>query len=93
MECYNAVLNIKFEQLKLPLNALGSSFFSHDRGKKVDSTLFDQKPFSRANLIEKNKEEDFDMKKQQRIEKLPCPVENSDAFGKLHVDSGLNRPS
>ena len=38
-------------------------------------------------------EEDVDMKYQCRIEKLPCPMEISDAVSKSHADRGLNHAS
>ena len=38
-------------------------------------------------------EEDVVMKNHFRIEKLPCPMEISDAVSKSYDDRGLNHPS
>ena len=48
---------------KMPTNVFGNSrCSSHDNGKKIDTTSFVQKPYSRTNYIESNIEEDEDMK-------------------------------
>ena len=41
-------------------NVFGNSSSSHDRIKKIDTSLFVQKPYLRTNYIESNIEEDID---------------------------------
>ena len=67
--------------------------FSKNSEKKIDTSLFVQKHFSRTNYKEAKIEEDIHLTKKFKIKKLPCPQKNSDAAYKSYVDSGLNDPS
>ena len=49
----------------MPTNVFGNSN-SNDNGNKIDTSLFEQKPYLRTNFIEANIEEDFDLKNQYR---------------------------
>ena len=69
------------------------SFSSRDYVKKIDTSIFVQKHYLRTKYIEANIEKDIDMNNQLKIRNLHCPVENSDAVGKSHLDGGLNDPS
>ena len=46
----------------MPTNVLGNSSSSYDKGKKIDTSLFVQKPYLRTNCIEANIEEGINMK-------------------------------
>ena len=43
----------------MPINVFGNSN-SNDNGRKIDTSLFVQKPYLRTNYIESNIEEDID---------------------------------
>ena len=58
----------------MPINVFGNSFSSYDSGNKIDTSLFVQKPYLRANYVESNIEEDTDLKNQFRIKNLPDPI-------------------
>ena len=60
---------------------------------KSDTSLFVQKFNLGINYIESNNEEEIDMKNKFRIEKLTCPIKNTDAACNSYVDNGLNGPS
>ena len=62
------------------MNVFGN--FSHDNNKKIDTSIFVQKPYLRTNYIESNIEEDKDLKKQFRIKKLPDSISIRDACSK-----------
>ena len=53
----------------MPLNVFGRSSSSYDNGKKIDTSLFVQKPYLRFNYMEANMEEDIDLKNLYRIKK------------------------
>ena len=74
----------------MPINVFGNS--SHDN-IKIDTSLFVQKPYLRANYIEANIEEDIDLKNQYRIKNLPDPTEKQDDCSKKNVDNKFNDPS
>ena len=74
----------------MPINVSENS--SHDNNNKIDTSIFVQKPYIRANYIENNMGEDFDFKNQYGNKNLPCPVKHKDAVCKSYVDSGLNDP-
>ena len=65
----------------MPINVFGNSN-SDDKGNKIDTSLFVQKPFLRTIYIEANIEEDTNMKNQFRVSNHPCPQENLDAVSK-----------
>ena len=52
---------------------------------KIDTSLFVQIRYLRANYIESFMDEDIDMKNQFGIWNLPCPIENTDAVCKSYV--------
>ena len=60
---------------------------------KMIQAFLRKKTCLRSIYIESKMEEDVVMKNDFRIEKLPCPMEISDAVGKSYVDRGLNHPS
>ena len=43
----------------MPINVFGNSSYPHDNGKKIDTSLFVQKPYLRTNYMESNIEEDI----------------------------------
>ena len=51
-----------FYLIKMPINVFGNS--SNISDNKIDTSLFVQKPYLRTNYIEKNIEEDIDLKNQ-----------------------------
>ena len=76
----------------MPINVFGNSN-SNDKGNKIDTSLFVQKPYLRTNYIEIIKEEDIDLKNQFRLKKLPHPVCIREAASKNYVDKFFNDPS
>ena len=66
----------------MPINVFGNSN-SNDKGNRVDTSLFVQKPYLRNNFIESNIEEDIDLKNQFRIQRLPDPISIRDACSKI----------
>ena len=74
----------------MPINVFGNNSSSHDKGKKIDTSLFVQKPYLRTNLIDCNIEEDVNMN-HYRIKNLRDPV--GKAVSKLYVDNKYNDPS
>ena len=75
----------------MPINVFGNS--SDDNNKKIDTSLFVQKPYLRTNYIESNIEEDIDLKNQYRIKNLPDPLSIREAASKNYVDNLFNDPS
>ena len=61
--------------------------------KKIDTSLFVQKPYLRTSCIEANIEEDIDLKNQFRIKKMPDPISIREPFSKNSVDISFNDPS
>ena len=55
----------------MPINNFSNSSTSHDSGNKIDTSLFVQKPYLRTNYIERNIEEDIDLKIQNRMKDFP----------------------
>ena len=56
---------------------------------KLDTSSFVQRPCSRTNSIESNKE-DMDMKSQFNIKNLPNPFGSQEAAPKFYVDNKFN---
>ena len=56
----------------MAINVSGNS--SNNSDKKIDTSLFVQKPYLRTNYIEADIEEDIDLKSQFRIKNLPDPI-------------------
>ena len=76
----------------MPINVFGNSN-SNDNGRKIDTSLFVQKPYLRTNYIEANIEENIDLKNQYEIKNLPDPTDIQDACSKNYVDILFNDPS
>ena len=51
----------------MPINVFGNSSSSYDKGNKIDTSLFVQKPYLRTNYIESNIGEYIDLKNQFRL--------------------------
>ena len=75
----------------MPINVFGNS--SNNNDNKSDTSLFVQKPYLRTNYIERNIEEDIDLKNQYKIKNLPDPTNLQDACSKNYVDKKFNDPS
>ena len=75
----------------MPINVFGNS--SNNCDNKIDTSLFVQKPYLRANYIEANIEEDIDLKNQYRIKNLPDPISIGEPVSKQYVDIKFNDPS
>ena len=77
----------------MPISVFGNSNSNKSDKKKVDTSLFVQKPYLRTNYIEADMEENIDMKNQFKIKNLPCPQEISDAVCRSYVGNLFNDPS
>ena len=75
----------------MPINVFGNSSNSIDN--KIDTSLFVQKPYFRTNYLERNIQEDIDLKNQNRIKNLPDRISLHDACSKNYVDNLFNDPS
>ena len=71
----------------MPINVFGIS--SNNSEFKIDTSLFEQKQYLRANYIESNIEEDIDLKGQYRIKNLPDPIAIREAASKNYVDDNF----
>ena len=87
MTFYDTFSKMCFYKLKKPINVLGNSSSSHHNGNKINTSLFVQKPYLRANYIETNTEEDIDMKNQYRIINRPDPLSKREAASKNYIDN------
>ena len=54
------------------INIFGNS--SNNSERRIDTSIFVQKPFFRTNYLESNNEEDMDMKNQFRDKNLKDPI-------------------
>ena len=61
--------------------------------KKIDTTLFLQKPYLRTNYEESNIEGDIDLKNEYINRNLPDPTKLQDACSKNYADNLFNDPS
>ena len=77
----------------MPINVFGNSSSSNDKGSKIDTSLFLQKPYRRTNYIESNIEEVIDLKSQYRNKKVPDPISIREACSKKDVDKLFIDPS
>ena len=77
----------------MPIKVFGNSSSSCDIGKKIDTSLFVQKPYLRTNYIEANNEEEIDLKDQYGIKNLPDPISIREAASTNYVDNKFNDPS
>ena len=77
----------------MPINVFGNSFSSYDKGNKIDTPLFVQKPYPRSKYIESNIETDIDLKNQFRFKNLPDTISFGKAASKYYVDKKFNDPS
>ena len=76
----------------MPINVYCNS--SNNFENNIDTSLFLPEPHLRSNYIDSNKEEDFDLKNQFKIENLPDPINIREAaHDKLCVDKKFNDPS
>ena len=75
----------------MPINVFRNS--SNNSDNKIDTSLFVQKPYLRANYIEANNEEDIDLKNQFRIKILLDPISIREAASKNYVDNLFNDSS
>ena len=75
----------------MPINVFGNSSYNSDN--KIDTSLFVQKPYLRANYTKASIEEDIDLKNQFRIKNLPDPISIRDACSKNYVDNLFDNPS
>ena len=79
--------------LNIPKSVFGNGSSSKNIGKKIDTSLFVQKPYLTTNYIESNIEEDIDLKSQNKNKNLPDPINTQDACSKIYVDNKFNDPS
>ena len=77
----------------MPIIVFGNSSPSYVNVYKIDTSLFVRVPYLRTNSIEVNIEEDFDLKNQYRVKKLPDSVSVRKAWSKKYVDNKFNDPS
>ena len=84
---YDAVLKIYFGYLNMPINIIGNSSINSE--KRIDTSLFVQKPYLRTNYIKANIEDDIDLRNQFRIESLPNPISIREPASKLYVDNKI----
>ena len=75
----------------MPINVFGSS--SNNSDQKIDTSLFEQKPYLRTIFLESNIEEDIDLKNLFRNKNLPDPISIREAASKNYVDNLFNDPS
>ena len=75
----------------MPINVFGNS--SNNSEQKIDTSLFIQKPYLRANYIESNIEEDIDLKNHYRIKNLPDPISITEACNKNYIDNAIDKSS
>ena len=59
----------------------------NDNGNKIDTKLFVQKPYLKTNYIERNIEEDIDVKDQYKTKNLPDPISIREPSSKNYVDN------
>ena len=76
----------------MPINVIGNSN-SNDNGNKIDTSLFEQKPYLRTNYIESNVEEDIDLENHYRIKNIPGPISVRESTSKNYADNLFNDPS
>ena len=56
----------------MPINVFGNP--SNNSIKRIDTSIFVQKPYLRSNYVESNFDENIDSKNQYRIKTLPDPI-------------------
>ena len=69
MSFYDAVLETFFVPINMPINVFRNS--SINSANKIDTSVFEQKPYLRTNYLESNIKEDIDLKNQFRNKNLP----------------------
>ena len=89
MSYYDTILKMYFNTI-MALNVLGNS--SSNSGRRIDTSLFVQKPYLRTNYIESNFEEDIDLRNQFKIKNLPDPLSIREAASKNYVDNLFTDP-
>ena len=75
----------------MPFNVFGNS--SKHTEKKIDNSLFVQKPNLRINYVEANIEEDIDLKNQYTNKILPDPISIREPTSNNYVENLFNDPS
>ena len=75
----------------MPINVFGNSSINTEQ--KIDTSLFVQKPYLRANYIEANIEEDINLKNQYRFRNLLDPINMREAASKNYVDNSIDEVS
>ena len=71
----------------MPINAFGNS--SNNSEQKIDTSLFEQKPYLRINYIESNIDQDIDLKNQYRTINIPLPINDKDIVSKNYIDNKI----
>ena len=66
---------------------------SDNSDKKIDTSLFVQKPYLRSIYIKSNVEENIDLKNQYKINSLPESKSIREAASKKYVDNLFNDTS
>ena len=77
--------------LNMPINVFGKSTNNSD--KKIDISLFVQKPYLRTIYIESNIEENIVLKSHLRNKNLPDPISIKEPAPKQYVDNFFNDPT
>ena len=69
----------------MPIKVFGNS--SNNPDNKIDTSLGVQRPYLRTNYIERNIEEDIDLKNHYRAKNLPDPTSIRDAYCKNYAEN------
>ena len=72
----------------MPIDVISS--ISQNSEKKIDTSLFVQKPYLRTECIESKIEEDVESKGQFRIKNLPDPISIQGEASKNYIDNKFN---
>ena len=75
----------------MPINVFGNS--SNNPEHKIDTSMFVQKPYLRANYIEAKIGEDIDLQNQFRFKNLPDSLSIREAASTNYVDNKFDDPS
>ena len=92
MDYSDAILEMYFDLLSMPMFFLFGKKSNNSR-KKIDISLFVQKPCLRTKYWESKIEEDFDKGNQNRFQILFDPISIREPASKLYVDKNLKDPS
>ena len=75
----------------MPIDVFGNS--SNNSDKKIDASIFVQKPYLRTNYMESKIEEVIDLKNQFRFKNLPDPISIREAASQNYFDILFSNPS